>query len=111
MDLIKRMKTNETLNKFVRVASAKPCCVLMVSDGQLELLKYMRKTVNPLIAHLDATGSIVKKLQLDNAIVFLYAVVVSSPVKGEPPFPIGEFLLSDQTKPSISFALNAFLRM
>ena len=105
------MQTNETLNSFVPVASAKPLCILMVSKDQLELLKFMRKTVKPLIAHLDATGSVVRKLPLENVNIFLYAVVVSSPIKGEPPIPIGEFLLSDQTKASISFALNAFLRM
>lgn len=110
MDLHLRMKEDKEINEYVRLCSVKPLAVVLFSELQLEIVKTLRKVTGKVVAHLDATGSVVQKLEKkDKKQFLLYAVAVKSPLTGEPPVAVCQFVLSDQSQGSIEHALNCFL--
>ena len=109
MDLYLRMENDKELNEYVRMCSVKPVAVVMFSDQQLEIVKKARRASKRLVAHIDATGSIVKQVNDNEKRLLLYAIVLKSPLKGEPPVAVCQFVLSDHSQGSIEHALNFFL--
>ena len=58
------------------------------------------------VVHFDATGSVVQKTS--SPPIFLYAIVLPIPIKGEPPLPLLEWLSESHNSITISSVLFAW---
>ena len=110
MDLYLRMQTDKELNEYVPMCSVKPLAVLLCYNQQFEIVKKLRQATKKVVAHIDATGSTVKDVNKDDKKLLLYAIAVNSPIAGEPPVAVCQFVLSDHTQGSIEHALSYFIQ-
>ena len=79
----------------------------MYTEEQILLLKRIK--LDDLILHLDATGSIVRKIDKEQKSFLYYALTIRHPEAKLSPIPLAEMLSSDQTNVEISHLLNKWL--
>lgn len=75
----------------------------MFSETQMSLAKTVLEPTLNFVLHLDATGSVVQKW--GSAPVYLYAVVLPTPIRGEPPLPLLEWISNSHNTIAISSVL------
>ena len=77
--------------------------VVMFTETQLLLAKEAAQKSPRLTLHLDVTGSVVQKC--GQSPIYLYAVVLPTPVKGEPSLPLLEWLSDSHNTTTIASVL------
>ena len=76
----------------------------MYCEEQIAFLKLIGKS--KLKLHLDATGSVVRKLERSQKNFLYYALTLQHPLAKITPIPLAEMLTSEQTNVEISHFLN-----
>ena len=76
----------------------------LYTEEQINFLKSFKKT--SIILHLDATGSIVRRIEPSQKKVFYYALTVQHPTYTTSPVPLAEMISSSHTSAEISYFLH-----
>ena len=79
----------------------------LYSEEQILLLRHLQK--QNLTFHLDATGSVVRKLEKFQDNILYYALSVQHPESSVSPIPLSEMISSQQTNVEISHFLKQWL--
>ena len=79
----------------------------MFSEEQILLLKHL--DLNQVSIHLDATGSVVRKIDKHQKAFLYYALTIRHPNAKTSHIPLAEMLSSDHTNIEISHFLNKWL--
>ena len=96
-----------TLNGYIEFLSHSPFIIHLYSREQIMLLKKLEKRSFTL--HLDATGSVIRKLDHLKKRILYYAISVKHPLSHVSPIPLAEMVSSEQTNLEISHLLNRWL--
>ena len=93
------------INRLIslQTISVEPLTIVMFSESQLLLAKEVLEQSSKYTVHLDATGSVVKNLGSNRT--YLYSIVLPTPMTGEPPLPLLEWLSDSHNTGSISSVL------
>ena len=89
---------------YIQSLGHSPFIVHMYTEEQKEILKSFKN--NSVILHLDATGSIVRKIEASQKKVFYYALTVHHPTYSTSPVPLAEMISSGHTSAEISYFLH-----
>ena len=89
---------------YIQYLAREPFVVHMFTEKQLEVLKNFKS--HPIILHLDATGSLIRKIDPNHKNVFYYALTIQHPSVNTSPIPLAEMISSDHTTAEISHFLN-----
>ena len=81
------------INGYIQSISRQPVVVHMYSEDQMLLLKHFNW--DNIILHLDATGSVVRKLDKEQKTFLYYAITIKHPEAKISPIPLAELLISD----------------
>ena len=92
------------LNGYIQMISRYPLIIHMYCEEQLVFLKLIEKS--KLKLHLDATGSVVRKLDRDEKNFLYYALTLQHPIAKISPIPLAEMLTNEQTNVEITHFLN-----
>ena len=79
----------------------------MFSEEQILILKHF--DLRKISLHLDATGSVVRKIDKHQKAFLYYALTIRHPDAKTSPVPLAEMLSSDHTNIEISYFLNKWL--
>ena len=94
----------KVLNGYIQMISRYPLIIHMYCEEQLFFLKLIEKS--KLKLHLDATGSVVRKLDRDEKNFLYYALTLQHPIAKISPIPLAEMLTNEQTNVEITHFLN-----
>ena len=97
----------DKMNGYIQTISHTPFVIHLYSEEQISLLKYLEK--KSLTFHLDATGSVVRKLEKSQDRILYYALSVQHPESHVSPIPLAEMISSKQTNVEISHFLKQWL--
>ena len=89
---------------YIQSLSHNPFIVHMYTEDQIKILKLFKDT--RIVLHLDATGSIVRKIEPSLKKVFYYALTVRHPTYSTSPVPLAEMISSGHTSAEISYFLH-----
>ena len=92
------------LDGYIQMLSRYPLVIHMYCEEQIAFLKLIGKS--KLKLHLDATGSVVRKLECNQKNFLYYALTLQHPLAKISPIPLAEMLTSEQTNVEISHFLN-----
>ena len=113
-DLVLRMKANATFADYVQMHGCTPrrtLHVVMFNKSQIELLRKLRKVNGGyVIAHVDATGGVIRRQHKSDPETLLHGVVISSPVSDRSPIAVCEFLSPKRDKHAIAGCLTRFVQ-
>ena len=92
----------KVLNGYIQMISRYPLIqvIHMYCEEQLVFLKLIEKS--KLKLHLDATGSVVRKLDRDEKNFLYYALTLQHPIAKISPIPLAEMLTNEQTNVEIT---------
>ncbi|CAG7818834.1 unnamed protein product, partial [Allacma fusca] len=100
----------EIANKdhYIREFSQTPLRVVTFPGKSFEVIRCLASYKHPIILHIDATGSLIRKLPVvvGNKRVYVYSVVLKNPAPKIPPVAIAEFIQNTHTAAGISTSLN-----
>ena len=82
------------------VISKEPIVIHLYSEEQILLLKQFQS--KRIFLHLDATGSVVRKLDKGQKLFLYYALTIRHPEAKISPIPLAEMLSSDHTNVEIT---------
>ena len=105
-DIVITQRTYETtikgtyFNGYIQTISRYPIVVHMHTEEQLLLVRKLQS--NDLTLHLDATGSIVRKIDKFHKRIMYYALVAIHPEAQISPLPLAEMLTNEQTNVEIT---------
>ncbi|CAG7720880.1 unnamed protein product, partial [Allacma fusca] len=107
---IERRRESRSDDRFIRMLSICPFHIVTFSDGQLGILRLLHAKRFPVIAHIDATGTLIQEIpDLDGSSkTLMYAITVAHPFTGFPPLALREFITNDHTAPSITKCLKYY---
>ena len=91
------------INGYLQKISRYPIVIHMYSEEQLLILKSIDKT--KLSLHLDATGSVVRKIDRDQKRFLYYALTLKHPIMKISPIPLDEMLSSNHTNVEIDWRM------
>ena len=95
---------NKHINGYIQSLSYSPFIIHLYTENQIKVLKlYKNKRI---IVHLDATGSIVRKLESSQKRVYYYALTIGHPDYTTSPIPIAEMISSAHSSAEISYFLH-----
>ena len=94
------------INGYIQSISRQPVVVHMYSEDQILILKHFNW--GNITLHLDATGSVVRKLDKEQKTFQYYAITIKHPEAKISPIPLAE-MLSDHTNVEISHFLSKWL--
>ena len=109
-DILITQKTYESnikgtlLNGYIQTVSRCPIVIHMHTEEQILLIRKLLP--NNLILHLDATGSVVRKIDKFHKRILYYALIVRHPEAQISPLPLAEMLSSEHTNVEIIHFLN-----
>ena len=89
---------------YIQDLAREPIVVHLFTEKQLEILKHCKP--QPIILHLDATGSLISKIDPTHKNLFYYAPTIQHPSVNTSPIPLAEMISSDHTTAEISHFLN-----
>ena len=92
------------INGYIQSLSYNPFIVHLYSENQIKILKLFKNKRN--IVHLDATGSIIRKIDSSQKKVFYYALTVGHPDYSTSPVPIAEMISSAHSSAEITYFLH-----
>ena len=95
---------------YIRQFSEIPFQVTFFMDEQIEMVKLLRASGHPIIAHVDSTGKLIKQIPgvSEQSNLLLYGSAVTNPTKGSPPLALCEFISDSRDTSSIATALNVY---
>ena len=79
---------------YIQSLGHNPFIIHLYTEEQINILKSFKKT--SIILHLDATGSIVRRIEPSQKKVFYYALTVQHPTYTTSPVPLAEMISSAQ---------------
>ena len=94
----------KAIDGYIQMISRYPIVIHMYSEEQLLILKSIDK--NKLTLHLDATGSVVRKIDRDQKLFLYYALTLRHPQMKISPIPVAEMLSSNHTNVEITHFLH-----
>lgn len=103
----KNLDNDKDVPGFMQQITDKPFQVIMFTEKQVKLLRSLK---SPVVLHLDATGSIVRRFQGLEKRILLYSLVVSNTNVGEPPIAVVEMLSEAHDTCSILAMLQRFFQ-
>ena len=83
--------------------SYNPFIVHLYTENQINILKLFKN--KRVIVHLDATGSIISKIDSSQKKVFYYALTIGHPDYSTSPVPIAEMISSAHSSAEITYFL------
>ena len=95
---------NSKTKGYIQYIAYHPFTVIMFTQEQLNILKESIAKQKAKL-YLDATGSIIKKIEKQNA-PYYYTLIVKSDKIGEPPLPIAEMVTTDHRTANVTHFLN-----
>ena len=110
LDIVSTKKTYDIsiqgniINGYIQSLSRKPIVIHLYSEEQILLLKLFQS--KRIFLHLDATGSVVRKLDKGQNKFLYYALTIRHPEAKISPIPLAEMLSSDHTNVEITHFLN-----
>ncbi|CAG7829015.1 unnamed protein product, partial [Allacma fusca] len=110
-DLVEECKRERTSGqRFIRLLSNLPFYALMYSDEQANIIDALHYYKQPVIAHFDATGTLVQEIpDLEGSTrTYMYALSIASPFKGFGPIAVCEFLTNTHTADNLSDILRGY---
>ena len=113
LDIISTKKTYDysikgnRINGYIQSLSRQPIVIHMYCEDQILLLKHFNW--GEITLHLDATGSVVRKIDKEQKRFLYYAITIKHPEAKISPIPIAEMLTSDHTNVEISHFLSKWL--
>ena len=105
LDIVSTKKTYDIsikgniLNGYIQSLSREPIVIHLYSEEQILLWKRI-------FLHLDANGSVVRKLDKGQKLFLYYALTIRHPEAKISPIPLAEMLSSDHTNVEITHFLN-----
>ena len=90
-------------NGYIQTISRNPFLIHFVTEEQIRLLKKIPSEKFTL--HLDATGSVIRKLDKTHKSSLYYALTIKHPFSKVSPIPLAEMISSDQTNVEITHFL------
>ena len=97
-------KTGRKVSGYLHYLAREPLEIHMFTEEQLGVLNYFKS--HPIVLHLDATGSLIRKIDANHKNVYYYALTIQHPFVTTSPIPVGEMISSDHTTSEISHFLN-----
>ena len=89
---------------YIQSLSHDPFIIHMYTEEQINVLKLFKNT--SVVQHLDATGSIVRKIDISQKKVFYYALTVRHPEFSTSPIPLSEMISASHSAAEITYFLH-----
>lgn len=96
--------TSKLLCGYVQYISLLPFTVVLFTEATIQLLK--KAIVKKIPLHLDATGSVVRKIAGQNKPIFYYALVLKDTSCKSPIIPVAELITNSNTTVNITYFLG-----
>ncbi|KAI6647066.1 hypothetical protein LOD99_8903 [Oopsacas minuta] len=89
---------------YIQSLGDNPFIIHLYTEDQIKILKCFKD--KSIILHLDATGSIIRKIESSQHKVFYYALTVQHPTYSASPVPLAKMISSGHTSAEISYFLH-----
>ena len=89
---------------YIQSLGHDPFIVHLYTEDQINVLRAIKNT--SITVHLDATGSVIRRIEDSQQKVFYYALTVQHPTYSTSPVPLAEMISSGHTSAEISYFLH-----